>query len=145
VFKKIFKTRELRVDDAYERVKELVKAAEKIAERLNKKYKKNAASRSYAQAARIRNASVTRNKIIKPSPTAYPREKKKIVIKIADKAKAEAIKKQIKKDIAGRIQQIADETQKKHKIIAVQKLKSGDFAIYINSFAAKKALKAEIN
>jgi hypothetical protein len=93
VFKKMLKTRELRVDDAYERVKELVKAAEKIAERLNEKYRENAASRSYAQAARMRGAGVARDKTIKPPPTAHPREEKKIVIKIADKAEVEAIKK----------------------------------------------------
>jgi hypothetical protein len=145
VFKKMLKTRELRVDDAYERVKELVKAAEKVAERLNEKYGENAASRSYAQAARMGGAGVARDKTIEPPPTAHSQEEKRIVIKIADRGEAEAIKKQTKKDITGRIQQIADETQRKHRIIAVQKLKGGDLIIYINSFAAKKALKAEIN
>jgi hypothetical protein len=85
--------RELRVDDAYERVKELMKAAEKIAGRLNKKYEKNAASRSYAQAVHIKDAGIACDKTIKSPPTAHPREKKKIVIKITDRAEAEAIKK----------------------------------------------------
>jgi hypothetical protein len=88
-------------------------------------------------------AGVARDKTMKPPPTAHPREKKRIVIKIADRAEAEAIKEQTREDIAGRIQRVADETQRKHRVIAVQKLKSGNLAIYINNSAAKKALEAE--
>ena len=93
VFKKVLKTRELRVDDAYERVKELMKAAEKVVGRLTEKYKKGVTPRSYTQAARIGNAGAACGIAIEAPPTTHPREEKKIVVKIANKMEAEAIKK----------------------------------------------------
>jgi hypothetical protein len=99
VFKKVLETRELRVDDAYERVKELIKAAEKVAGRLTEKHEEGVMPRSYAQAAHMGNAGAACGIAIEAPFTIHPREEKKIMVKIANKMEAEAIKKQTRKDI----------------------------------------------
>jgi hypothetical protein len=78
MFKKVLETRELRADNAYKRVKELIKTAEKVAGRLTEKYKKGETPRSYAQAVYIENAGAAHRIAIKTPPTAHPREKKKL-------------------------------------------------------------------
>jgi hypothetical protein len=93
VFKKVLKTRELRVDDVYERVKELIKVVKKVAERLTEKHEKDVIPRSYMQAACIKNADAACKIAIEAPSTTHPREEKKIVIKIANKIETEAIKK----------------------------------------------------
>ena len=76
-------------------------------------------------------------------PAARPRDERRIVVRIASKEEAEALKEQLREEIASRIQRVVDEAHKSHKVVTVQKLKSSNLAIYINSPIVKKDLEAE--
>jgi hypothetical protein len=65
------------------------------------------------------------------------------MVRIASKEEAEALKEQSREEIASRIQRVASEAHESHKVVAVQKLKSGDLAIHVDSPTAKKDLEAE--
>ena len=80
------------MSDAYERVEEAAKVMEKLAGKLEDRWKENGAPRSYAQAARMGSAGVAQGITLEVPPTAHPREEKRIIVKIANKAEAEAIK-----------------------------------------------------
>jgi hypothetical protein len=87
-------------------------------------------------------ASAARCRMLDAPPAAHPREEKRIVVRLGNK-EVEAIKEQRREAIAGRIQRVVDEMQAKCRVIAVQKLRSGDPAIYVDSLTAKKDLEAE--
>ena len=65
------------------------------------------------------------------------------MVRIASKEEAEALKEQLREEITSRIQRVADEAHESHKVVTVQKLKSGDLAIHVNSPIVKKDLEAE--
>jgi hypothetical protein len=78
-------------------------------------------------------------------PAARPRDERRIMVRIASKEEAEALKEQSREEIAERIQQAAGETQDNLKVVAIQKLKSGDIAIHVDSSKIKRDLEAETN
>ena len=128
--------------DASRRVDHATNVILKLAEKLEDRWKENTAPRSYAQAARRGNAGVEYGKMEVP-PAVHPREEKRIVVKITSKEEAVALKEQSREEIASRIQQVAGVTQANHKVVAVQRLKSGDLAIHMDSSTAKKDLEKE--
>ena len=65
------------------------------------------------------------------------------MVRIASKEEAKALKEQLREEIASRIQRVVDEAYKSHKVVTVQKLKSSNLAIYINSPIVKKDLEVE--
>ena len=73
------------------------------------------------------------------------RDERRIMVRIASKEEAETLKEQSREEIADRIQQAAGETQDNLKVDAIQKLKSGDIAIHVDSSKTKKDLEAETN
>jgi hypothetical protein len=136
-------TRQARVYDAYKRVEEAAKVIEKVVGKLEDRWKENNAQQSYAQAARMGSTGATQGTTPERPPAAHPRDGKRILIKINSKTEAETIKEQSREDIINRIQRATDEAQGKHTVIAVQKLRSGDLAIHMDSTTAKRDLEAE--
>ena len=76
-------------------------------------------------------------------PAARLRDERRIVVRIASKEEAKALKEQLREEIASRIQRVVDEAYKSHKVVTVQKLKSSNLAIYVNSPIVKKDLEVE--
>ncbi len=144
VFRKIDKvTRFLRVNDACKRVEKMVKDIEKVAGKIDDRWKQASAPRSYAHVTRVGNTGVVLGAGVETPPTARPRDERRIVVRIASKEEAEALREQTREDIVSRIQLTADEAHANHKVVAIQKLKSGDIAVHMDSSAAKKDLEAE--
>jgi hypothetical protein len=102
-----------------------------------------AAPHDYVQVARMGGTSAAYGTTLDAPPVAHPREEKRIVVRLAKKEEVEAIKEQTREDITGRIQRVADEMQEKYRVIAVQKLRSENLAIHVDSLTAKKNLEAE--
>ena len=93
VFQKMSEvTRLLRVNDACERVEEMVKGIEKVAGKMDDRWKQANVPRSYAQAARIGIAGVALRAGREVPPAARPRDKRRIMVRIASKEEAEALK-----------------------------------------------------
>ena len=93
VFQKMSEvTRLLRVNDACERVEEMVKGIEKVAGKMDDRWKQANIPRSYAQAARIGIAGVALGAGMEVPPAARPRDERRIMVRIASKEKAEALK-----------------------------------------------------
>jgi hypothetical protein len=115
----IKRVRQERKKDASKRVNYASDTIIKLAEKMEDRWKEKAAPRSYAQAARMGGASETRGRTVEAPPAAHLKEERRIMVRLANREEVEVIKEQIKEEIAGRIQRIADEAQGKHKVIAV--------------------------
>jgi len=130
-----------REKDALKRVDHATNVILKLAEKLENRWKETTTPKSYAQVTRMGVAGAAHREVGAPPPVAHPRDEKRIVVRITNKEEVVALKEQTREEIAGRIQRSADEAQLNHKVVAVQKLKSGDLAIYMDSSAAKKDLE----
>jgi len=120
VFRKIDEvTRFLRVNDACKRVEEMVKDIEKVAGKIDDRWKQASAPRSYAHVTRVGNTGVVLGAGVETPPTARPRDKRRIVVRIASKEEAEALREQTREDIVSRIQLTADEAYTNHKVVAI--------------------------
>ena len=93
VFQKMSEvTRLLRVNNACERVEEMVKGIKKVAGKMDDRWKQASMSRSYAQAARIGNAGVALGAGTEVPPAARPRDERRIMVRIASREEAETLK-----------------------------------------------------
>ena len=136
-------TRKVRVNDASRRVEEAVRIVEKIAGKLEDRWRENGAGKSYAQAARRGAVDVTQGKSLEVAPLAHPREEKRVIVRIPNKAEADALKEQPREEIVQRIQRGIGAEYTDRRVIAVRKLRSGDLAIHTDSVAAKQNMERE--
>lgn len=135
-------TRTIRVFDACERVEVSAKQIEKVAGKLEDRWKEKTTPTSYAQAVRGGIAGTSQGPAARTLTTSQ-REAKRVIIKIPDKEEAETIKERSREEIAEKIERATRETHAKHRVIAVEKLRSGDLAIYTDSTAAKRDLETD--
>jgi hypothetical protein len=135
-------TRATHVFDACERVETAAKQVEKVVGKLEDRWKEKVTPTSYAQAVRGRLAGASQGPAVR-SLTANQRETKRVIIKIPNKEEAELIKERSREEIAERTERAISETHANHRVIAVEKLRSGDLAIHMDSTTAKKDLEAD--
>jgi hypothetical protein len=126
------------VSNACERVEKAAKAIEETANKLQ-----NGKPVNYAQAARTGNIRESQGLAPDAPLKIYPKEEKRVTVKIPNKAEARELKEQSKEHIVGRIQQAAGGKTAGHKVLAVRQLRSGDLVVHMDSPAGKKEMETQ--
>jgi hypothetical protein len=141
--KVMYWAREERETDASERIETAVRGIEKIAEKLEKRWKETGTSASYAQVLSrgIAGAAHGAQRGWDQAPTANPQEEKRILIRIPDKGQLEEVNRQSREEIIKRIKGNASISQEDSRVVAIRKLKSGDLAVHVNNPRAKKDME----
>jgi hypothetical protein len=135
--------REKRGDDASRRVENIATRMEAAIEKIEKESHKKTSPVTYAQAARGGDLGQTQGILrgVTEPPKASPRDGKRLVIKIQDKDAADEVKNMTTETLMEKIRGDAGAAQARKTVVAIQRLKSGDIAIYTEGVRERAQLE----
>jgi hypothetical protein len=133
--------RDAYVNDASQRVEKVAKIIEKIASKMENRWKEINKTKSYAQVIRGHAAKVSQA-IRVGALSITITEDKRIIIRLSNTKTAETISEQLREKIIKRITEGAGAAPANRQVVVIRKLRSKNLAIFIDSPAAKKKIKS---
>jgi hypothetical protein len=131
------------VNDASQRVEKAAETIEKIAMKMEDRWKETN-NKSYAQVVAGRAAGAPQA-IRAETQSMASTEEKRIIVHLPDTTTAEIIGEQSREEIIERIREGAGAAPANRQVVAVRKLKSGDLAVYVDSTMTKKEMETTVD
>jgi len=136
--------RDARVNDALQRVESAAEVIEKVALKMDDRWKEINKNKSYAQAVSGHIAGAAQATRA-GAPSIAQTEEKRIIVRMPDTITAATIKEQSREEIIERIKEGAGAAPANRQVVAIRKLPSGDLAVYVDSPAAKKEMESIVD